>query len=80
MAAPYLYRTTSLSVDSVTLTVTHGLSIASASLQALITHRANVLVRQVGLDANTILLRGAADSALIDLAVVQFHSLQGGPV
>ena len=80
MTAPYLFRTLSLSVGTATLTVTHGLSVASPSLQVIVTDRADANnVRQVGLDANTVLLRANANFSLVDLAVMQIHSIQGGP-
>lgn len=80
MAAPYLYRTTGITVNSITLTVTHSLSRTATRLDALVTDRnatGNVFV--VGINTNTVLLRATADASNCDLRVLEWHSMQGGP-
>lgn len=80
MSAPYLYRSTVATVNTATLTVTHSLSRTPARLQAIATAR-NItgFVAVVGVNTNTVLLRASVDASSCDLAVVEFHSIQGGP-
>ena len=79
------FHTANLTVDSITLTVTHALARAPALLRVILTPRNAAAADTVGdgafiadLQTNHLLIRTSTDDgALVDLTVIEFHSIQG---
>lgn len=79
------FHTASLTVNSVTLTVSHNLSRTPADLRVIITPRNAAAADSVNdtpfladLQTNHLLIRTSTDDgALIDLTVIEYHSIQG---
>ena len=75
------FQTTTITVDTITLTVTHSLSQTPSTIRVigLIDRNATGHVWVAGIQTNVILLRATVDASLCDVGVQVVHSIQGGP-
>ncbi len=75
-----LYRTSGVTVNTITLTVTHSLSRTPNRIAVLATQKNQTgFIAVVGINTNTVLLRASADASMADLNILEWHSIQGGP-
>lgn len=83
MTAPYLFRTHGAAISTAATTITHGLSRTASRLFAHVTPRGvNTNSWLIGLStitANTVVLVASAAGTTADVAVLEYHSIQGGP-
>ena len=83
MAAPYLFTSTGITVATTTTVVTHGLSVTAANLFFIITpsnvSTASCCVTKSTHGINTVTLSASVANTAVDLCVIQWHSINGGP-
>ncbi len=77
-----LFRSQNVTVAAAGTVVTHSLSRATADLHVLITQR-SVSSLSIGgvsvITPNTVTLHATGDGTVVDVAILEFHSIQGGP-
>jgi len=83
VASPYLFSTTGVTIATTTTVITHGLSVTASNLFFIITpsnvSTASCCVTKSTHGINTVTLSASVANTAVDLCVLQFHSIQGGP-
>ena len=82
MPGSYLFRTTNQLIAAAGTVITHNLSATTTNVVFIITPRTTSVsfgVTAMTYDANSVTLAAPSGGATIDLSVLVFHSIQGGP-
>lgn len=77
-----LFRSQNVTVAAAGTTITHSLSRATANLHVLVTQRSvsSLSIGGVSVIApNTVVLHASGNGTIVDVAILEFHSIQGGP-
>lgn len=79
----YLYRTMGVTITAAGSTITHSLSRATNNLHVLLTPRNTNTLSQPcyvsSITPNTVVIGATGNGAICDIAILEFHSIQGGP-